>query len=140
MEDKRTSIDRLFAEGSRDFERDTPHDIWPDIRHALERKRRKKRGFYWRLGGAAAALIMAFSGGYYWSLFERTQPHAPAEVNDIPPPLTRQSGTTENMAVAPDTATRGKTESPKEVTPDKRGHLPASTHVPDVVASGDAVP
>ena len=66
--DNRKDIDRLFQEKFKDFEQTPSPDMWNRIEAELKKDQQKKRfiPIWWKLGGAAALLILFLTIGGNW--------------------------------------------------------------------------
>jgi hypothetical protein len=66
--EERKDIDRLFQEKFKDFEKSPGPDMWARIEQELNKDKRKRRliPIWWRIGGAAALLLLFISVGLNW--------------------------------------------------------------------------
>lgn len=93
MEDK-TKIDELFKQGLGRFEAEPPEESWQNIREELHTAKRRKRIVFWRIASTAAAVVLAFFGGYYFQL--TTQKVEPALHEMVTEPVEQPSENNEN--------------------------------------------
>ena len=65
---ERKDIDRLFQEKFKDFEKSPHPEMWGKIERELNTDKKKRRviPLWWRLGGAAAILILFLALGFNW--------------------------------------------------------------------------
>lgn len=66
----KNKLDELFQERFSDLEMDPSTDGWPLIEDRLLRHQQRRRALYLRWLATAAAVILAFYGGYFWRLQE----------------------------------------------------------------------
>lgn len=62
--DEKKKIDELFQKKFENFEAEAPDGSWEAIAGRLQHNKHKKRAAYWRWAGTAAAVVLAFTGGY----------------------------------------------------------------------------
>ena len=72
------NLDELFREKLRNYERNPPAGLLEDVLVGVAGIRRKRRFFYWRISGVAAALLLAFVAG--WQFNSRNIPVAGTSV------------------------------------------------------------
>jgi len=65
---ERKDIDRLFQEQFKDFEKSPSPEMWARIEQELQKDKRKRRfvPIWWRIGAAAALLLLFISVGLNW--------------------------------------------------------------------------
>ncbi len=76
-------IDRNFREKLENFSVDPPAHVWSGIRGQLKQNARRRRIIYIRWVSAAAAILLAFLGGWYFNRNAETQPTITTEKSAI---------------------------------------------------------
>lgn len=130
MADKK-NIDELFKNKFEDLEAEAPAGSWEAIAGKLQRQKRKKRAAYWRWAGTAAAVVLAFFGGYYLqpgtdpgSYYDpRYFPVATEPVQKMEEPVQQRATPSENQELITNTTT---TPSEKDL-PREDSELPEVT-------------
>lgn len=64
MGDNKDNIDKLFSEGFKGFEPDTPFDGWQGVKAKIAKSKQKKRALIFRWSAVCLAILMAFFAGY----------------------------------------------------------------------------
>jgi hypothetical protein len=84
-EDK--NMDQLFRTKLDGFEKEPPAFVWENIRQELDAEKQKKRVFWYRVAGVAAALMLAFVAGWQINRFfpgKGEMPQMADQTNTIP--------------------------------------------------------
>ena len=66
MEPKK-KLDNLFRQGFSGLEMDPGADSWSAIEERMQRRERRRKMALWRWSPTAAAIVVAFLGGYFWN-------------------------------------------------------------------------
>ncbi len=72
MADDRKHIDELFKDYLSGFKAAAPAGAWQRIQVSLQPTQKRKHFLYLRLAAASLLLLMAFSAGYFWSEFKKS--------------------------------------------------------------------
>ncbi|TXK72677.1 PorT family protein [Mesonia sp. HuA40] len=88
MKDKK-HIDRLFQEKFKDFEAAPSNQVWKNIEMELKPNKKKRAAlFWWRLGGLAAVLTIAFlAGNWFFKTQNQLSNSSPSQVEISEPKL-----------------------------------------------------
>jgi len=103
-------IDQVFRDKLVDFEKTPPAFIWENLQEKLVRQKRKKVLLYWRLGGVAAALLIAFWAG--WQFRSTTVSRTPVVAETMHEQPTQPATTEEPAQSGISSAASASSEEP----------------------------